>query len=176
MLKTSKLNFRFIRSVTCSSRTKRPNIALSGGEVSFVGIVGRNGTPQGVGRQQRNGEASGVQRGETGSCAPARCHFRLAHRPAELWQRAWWLVPLWRPTAPASPLGRELRAAVRSFLVSDERAPWSGSPPSVHLFKQFQNKCGYDIGSGYKAQGLFRLQNEDAKMPFRFEWLFSCLQ
>src|SRR4029077_11262271 len=42
-------------------RTKRPcaaarlseNIALSGGEAGFVGIVGRNGTAQGVGRRLR---------------------------------------------------------------------------------------------------------------------------
>ena len=32
------------------------NIALSGGEAGFVGIVGRNGSAQGVGRHLRHGQ------------------------------------------------------------------------------------------------------------------------
>ena len=44
------------------------NIALPGGEVRFVRIVGRNGATQSAGGQQRNGEASGIERGKTGSC------------------------------------------------------------------------------------------------------------
>jgi len=82
MLKSSKLNFRFTHSVTLVFFTNKTSMRRCQPgreilrcpvvkEVGFAGMVGRNGTAQGVGPQQRSGEASAVPRGGTGSCAPA---------------------------------------------------------------------------------------------------------
>src|SRR5579863_1263605 len=46
--------------------------------------------------------------------ATSRC--RRGRRPVELWLRAWWSEPWWKPTAPEFPWEKEFRAANRLCL------------------------------------------------------------